>query len=289
MDLVLRAERHPGPGETVQGADFHTYPGGKGANQALAAARLGAEVRMVGKVGADAFGDELIASLVAGGVGVGGVARTENASTGIALVVVATTSGENTIVVVPGANALLTADDVDSVPLGKGDVVLSQFEVPLDPIERLFRRAREVGATTILNPSPARHCSLDLLALADVLIVNETELRFLLDEPSGGQPSHDTARRLRVSNKQVVVVTLGRAGAIAVAPAGDISVSGRPVTVVDTTGAGDTFAGAMAARWGEGTPLDGCLKYANAAAAICVQRLGAGPSIPTAAEVIASL
>jgi ribokinase len=247
---------------------------------------------MIGKVGVDAFGDELLDFLTAAGVQVDGISRSTEAATGVALVVVAE-SGENTIVVVPGANGLLGAGDVEGFAPAKGDVVLSQFEIPPGTIERLLGRARAAGAVTMLNPAPAKHASRHLLALADILILNETELAFLLDDPAVGTTSSDVvsaaAKRLRTNADQIVVVTLGSEGALAVTPHGDVAVSGRRVSVVDTTGAGDTFAGAMAARWVRGASLEACLVYANAAAAICVQRRGAGPSIPTVSEVEASL
>lgn len=291
-DLVVRAERHPRLGETVAGHDFSRYPGGKGANQALAAARLGAETWMIGKVGSDAFGDELSAYLAKSGVHVERVTRTDRAPTGVALVVVAE-SGENTVVVVPGANDLLTTLDVEGLFPSAGDVVLAQFEVPPAPIERLFEQARAGGATTMLNAAPARRYPRSLFELAEVILVNESELAFFSGNRALSTDSRESlaaaAERLRVRPTQIVVVTLGGAGVTALTPQGLIFIPARKVPVLDTTAAGDTFAGALAAHWHDGTPMERRLAYANAAAALCVQRAGAGSSIPTAEEVDATL
>ena len=288
MDLVTRAERHPRAGETVSGSDFATYPGGKGANQAVASAKLGAYTVMLGKVGSDAFGDQLRGFLHGEGVKLDHVRSTGDAPTGVALIVVAA-SGENSIVVVPGANGLLEPDDVDAAPIERGDVVLSQFEIPLATIAHLFTRCRTIGAATILNPAPAKPCPPALLALADVLILNETELAFFLDvdqiDSSSPEAVAAAARRLRAHPAQVIVATLGARGALAIAGERQLLVPGRPVTVIDTTGAGDSFTGAIATRLAAGWTLERALAYANVAASICVQRQGAGPSMPTAEEV----
>jgi len=288
MDLVARAARHPRPGETVAGTHVATYPGGKGANQAIAATRMGANTALLGKLGTDAFGDQLRDFLCGQGVQLDYLRQTAAAATGVALIVVAE-SGENSIVVVPGANALLEPDDLANVPIAAGDVVLSQFEIPLATIQQLFTRARAIGATTILNPAPAQPCPPDVLALADVLILNETELAFFADTASIALSSLDTiaaaARRLRARSEQVIIATLGALGALAVLGEQQVHIAGHRVRAVDTTAAGDTFAGATAARLAQGYPLERALRDANAAAAICVQRSGAAPSIPTAAEV----
>ena len=288
MDLVARAARHPQPGETVAGTHVATYPGGKGANQAIAAARLGAETVLLGKLGTDTFGDQLRDFLSGQGVRLDYLRQTAAAATGVAVIVVAE-SGENSIVVVAGANALLEPDDLTNVPIAAGDVVLSQFEIPLATIQQLFTRARAVGATTILNPAPAQRCTREVLALADVLILNETELAFFADVDPIAAPSPDAiaaaARRVRVRPEQVVVATLGAHGALAIIGERQLRIPGHRVRAVDTTAAGDTFAGATAARLACGYPIERALHDANTAAAICVQRPGAAPSIPTAAEV----
>ncbi len=287
MDLVARAERHPLPGETVPGHSAATYPGGKGANQAVASARLGADTVMIGRLGTDVFGPQLKQFLEDQGVRLDYVRETSQAPTGVALIVVAE-SGENTIVVVPGANGLVSVADVDAVPIEKGDVVLSQFEIPTETIEALFRRCRRLGATTLLNAAPAKRCSRAFLELADIILVNETELGFMIGESVDASSSDSVAtaaRALRARPDQVIVATLGADGALAVSGEQQTAVPGHKVKAVDTTAAGDTFAGALAARLAAGVAVESALVYANAAAAICVQRPGAGPSIPFATEV----
>ena len=288
MDVVARAARHPRPGETVVGTHVATYPGGKGANQAIAAARMGAETILLGKLGTDAFGNQLRDFLCGQGVKLDYLQQTSAAATGLALIVV-TDDGENSIVVVPGANALLQPDDLANVPFAAGDVVLSQFEIPLGTIQQLFTRARAMGARTILNPAPAQRCPPDVLALADVLICNETELAFFGNTDPIAASSPDAiaaaARRLRTRAEQVIVATLGAHGALAVVGGQELHIPGHRVRAVDTTGAGDTFVGATAACLARGYSIERALRDANTAAAICVQRPGAAPSIPTAAEV----
>jgi ribokinase len=287
MDLVARAPRLPRSGETVPGQDFAIFPGGKGANQAIAAARLGATTSMIGRVGADEFGERLLAFLASNGVDVSHVA-TSDVSTGVALIVVSS-EGENAIVVIPGANGLLAIDDLDAVPVAARDVVVCQFETPLEATEAFLSRCKGLGARTILNPAPAQKCPPRLLALADLLVLNETELAFFLDDPSLDISSTEravaAASRLRTHPDQVVVTTLGARGCVAVSGADVVTVPGLRVNVVDTTGAGDSFIGATAARLAAGDELKTAISYANAAAALTVQRQGAGPSMPTAAEM----
>ncbi len=288
MDVVARAPRQPRPGETVAGTGAATYPGGKGANQAVAAARAGAKTVMIGSVGADQFGERLRTFLDQQGVNCSYVQCAAAAPTGMALIVVAD-DGENSIVVVPGANALLRPESIGQAPIDSGDVVVSQFEIPLDTIASLFARCRAVGVTTVLNPAPAQPCPRTLLDLTDLLVVNETELAVLLQEQTLSLSSNDAvaaaSRRLRCRGDQIVVTTLGPRGAVAVAGDQMFTVRGHRVAAVDTTAAGDTFIGVMAARLAHGWPLERALHYANAAAALCVQRPGAAPSIPAAADI----
>lgn len=291
MDVVATADRHPRVGETVAGQEVLYFPGGKGANQAVAASRLGARTTLIGRLGKDSFGAELKAFLDDQGIDLGYVQESAEAHTGTAIITVA--RADNTIVVIPGANARLSADDVGVVPLLKGDVAVSQFEIPLPAIAAFFRRAREAGATTLLNPAPAAKAGRDLLAFVDVLVLNETELGFLTDtaiaESDDAADIADAARRLQASKDQVICVTLGKRGVLALAGDEQLSVPGRAVQALDTTGAGDCFVGALAARLAGGAALRDALTYANAAASICVQRMGAGPSMPTADEVAAVL
>ncbi|MFK4509099.1 ribokinase [Bradyrhizobium daqingense] len=291
MDVVATADRHPRVGETVAGKQVLYFPGGKGANQAVAAARLGAATTLIGRLGKDSFGAELRTFLGDQGIELSYVQETTDAHTGTAIITVA--DADNTIVVIPGSNALLSADDVGVVPLVKGDVAVSQFEIPLPAIAAFFQRARAASATTLLNPAPAQSISGELLALVDILVLNETELGFLanveLSESDETARIIDVARQLQAREDQAICVTLGRRGVLALAGREQIVVQGRAVKAVDTTGAGDCFVGALAAQLAEGAALRAALAFANAAASISVQRMGAGPSMPTAAEVAAVL
>ena len=288
MDVVATADRHPKVGETVAGRQVLYFPGGKGANQAVAASRLGTKTTLIGRLGKDSFGAELRMFLGAQGIELGSV-RDADTHSGTAIITVA--ASDNTIVVIPGSNALVSADDVANVPLAKGDVAVSQFEIPLPTIAAFFQRARSAGATTLLNPAPAQKMSAELLALVDILVLNETELGFLAGvELSDGDEAAtiiDVARQLQAREDQIICVTLGKRGVLALAGREEFAVPGRVVKAVDTTGAGDCFVGALAAQLAKGVSLRAALAFANAAASISVQRMGAGPSMPTAAEVAA--
>ncbi|MGY3239157.1 ribokinase [Bradyrhizobium sp. USDA 4472] len=290
MDVVATADRHPKVGETVAGRQVLYFPGGKGANQAVASARLGVKTTLIGRLGKDAFGAELRAFLGDQGIDLGGV-READTHSGTAIITVA--SSDNTIVVIPGSNALVSVDDVADAPLAKGDVAVSQFEIPLPTIAAFFQRARAAGATTLLNPAPAQKMSGELLALVDILVLNETELGFLagreLTDEDEAARIVDVARQLQARADQTICVTLGKRGVLALAGSEGFAVPGRAVKAVDTTGAGDCFVGALASQLAEGAALRAALAFANAAASISVQRMGAGPSMPTAAEVKAVL
>jgi ribokinase len=289
MDVVATADRHPRIGETVAGRQVLYFPGGKGANQAVAASRLGAGTTLIGRLGTDSFGAQLRAFLGSQGIDLGSVQETAKAHTGTAIITVA--EADNTIVVIPGSNALVSAEDVAAVPLAKGDVAVSQFEIPLPTIAAFFQRARSGEATTLLNPAPAQTMSSELLALVDILVLNETELGFLagteLTDKDEAARIIDVARKLQARKDQIICVTLGKRGVLALAGREEFAVPGRVVQAVDTTGAGDCFVGALAAQLAEGAALRTALTFANAAASISVQRMGAGPSMPTAAEVAA--
>ena len=273
MDVVATAARHPRVGETVAGQAVHYFPGGKGANQAVAAAKLGASTALIGRLGTDAHGQQLRTFLAAQGVDLALVKDTAGTHSGTAIITIA--NADNTIVVVPGANALVSAEDVAAAVLARGDVAVSQFEIPLPTITAFFKRARAGGATTILNPAPAIACNPELLDLVDILILNETELGFFTHTEF-----HDSDAPARF-----VDVTLGKRGVLALVDGEASMIAGRAVKAVDTTGAGDCFVGALAAQLAGGTAIRDALEYANAAASICVQRMGAAPSMPTAAEV----
>jgi len=291
MDVVATAGRHPKVGETVAGQAVHYFPGGKGANQAVAAAKLGASTALIGRLGADAFGQQLRTFLTAQGVDLVLVKDTPVIHTGTAIITVA--DADNTIVVVPGANASVSIEDVEAPVLAKGDVAVSQFEIPLPTIGAFFKRARAAGATTILNPAPAMACGPDLLELVDVLVLNETELGFLanIELRDDDPPARfaEAAKRLRTGANTIICVTLGKRGVLALVNDEASMIVGRAVKAVDTTGAGDCFVGALAAQLASGIAIRDALAYANAAASISVQRMGAAPSMPTAAEVGAVL
>jgi len=291
MDVVATATRHPRVGETVAGQAVHYFPGGKGANQAVAAAKLGASTALIGRLGTDAFGQQLRTFLAAQGVDLTLVKDTAGTHSGTAIITIA--DADNTIVVVPGANALVSADDVAAPVLAKGDVAVSQFEIPQATIAAFFARARAAGATTILNPAPAIACGPELLDLVDILILNETELGFLAHTElhDGDAPDRfvEVARRLQTGTNGIICVTLGRRGVLALVGGEALMIAGRAVKAVDTTGAGDCFVGALAAQLAGGMAIRDALNYANAAASISVQRMGAAPSMPIAAEVAAVL
>jgi len=287
MDVVATAERHPMIGETVAGRDVLYFPGGKGANQAVAAAKLGAATTLIGRVGKDMFGRDIRAFLAAQGIDLTFVKDTSEVHTGTAIITLA--NADNTIVVIPGVNALVSSADVASPDLAKGDVAVSQFEIPLPSIGAFFKRARAAGATTILNPAPAIAFGRDLLDLVDILILNESELGVLTKTKLRGADDDsrfiNAARLLQIDKNKIICVTLGRRGVIALVDGGPLVIPGRVVQAVDTTGAGDCFVGAVAAQLANGKPIRAALETANIAASICVQRMGAAPSMPTAAEV----
>ena len=291
MDVVATADRHPRIGETVAGNAMLYFPGGKGANQAVAAAKLGAPTTLIGRLGTDAFGQQLRIFLAEQGVDLAYVKDTTDAHTGTALITIANT--DNTIVVVPGANALVSAEDVSIPVLTKGDIAVSQFEIPLPTIAAFFQRARAAGVTTILNPAPATMFGPELFDLVDILVLNETELGVLagteLRDTDSDSRFVEAVALLPSNRSQTVCVTLGSRGVLAVIDGQPSIIAGRKVKAVDTTGAGDCLVGALAAQLAGGKNIRDALAYANAAASICVQRMGAAPSMPTAAEVADAL
>ncbi|MDF9811230.1 ribokinase [Streptomyces sp. SPB162] len=296
MDLSVTVPRLPGPGETVSGADVVRGPGGKGGNQAVAAARLGARVRMVGLLGDDAHGGELRAALVAEGIDDGAVGTLPGAASGLALIVVQD-DGENTITLSPGANDRLDESMLraltDGTVANRADTVLLQLEVPLPTVLAAAREARAAGALTVLNaaPLPAPGPLLtELLREVDVLVVNETEAAGLLRLPDVSSVARDeswTARaeRLRLLGPGTVVVTLGAAGAAAADGRCRLTEPGFPIDAMDTVGAGDAFCAQLALALGPGRPLAPALRRACAAGAVAATRRGAQQALPTRAEV----
>ncbi|MGW4380785.1 ribokinase [Kitasatospora sp. NPDC004531] len=283
-DLVLTVQDLPRPGETVLAERFVEGVGGKGANQAVAAARLGARVRLVARVGADAEG--VLRALAAEGVDVTAVLPAEDADTGIASVVV-DRAGENTIVVNPGANAALAVADLPDRLAGAGEVLLVQHEIASEVVAAAVLRAREQGGTVVLNPAPARPVAPEVLAAVDVLVPNLGELATLLDV---ARPAGPAGARELLEHAQLpcgaVVVTLGADGALVKQPGrAAVHLPAPVVDAVDTVGAGDTFCGALADSLARGDDLLAAAERAVRAASLAVTGLGAQSSMPTAAQL----
>lgn len=286
-DLVVRCRRAPTAGETVLGGVFFTAPGGKGANQAVAAARLGADVWFVAKVGGDQFGQQAIAGLEASGIHCDFVRVDPSCPSGVALIVVEE-EGENRIVVALGANERLTPADVEAAAgvITGAKALLVQLETPLETVQCAMRLAVERGVPAILNPAPGRQLPPELLRLAHIITPNEHEAELLTGiRLENEQALHLVATRLHEAGVANVIITLGAKGAFVSGGKMAQLVDGWEVKAVDTTAAGDAFNGALAVGQGRGLDLVGAVRYANAAAALAVQKLGAQPSLPTAEEV----
>jgi ribokinase len=285
-DLIVRAEHLPAPGETVLGGEFITAAGGKGANQAVAAARCGARVAFVARVGADAYGRDSLANFAREGMDTRYVFTDRQALSGVALIVV-DARGQNLIAVASGANARLTPADVAAArpAFAEARVLLLQLESPMETVLAAARLGREHGLTVILNPAPARPLPTELYPLVDVLTPNEREAAAL----TGERAPEAAARALLARGVKTAIVTLGAAGVLLATGTGVETHAGFRVEAVDTTAAGDAFNGGLAVALARGEPLPAAIRYAQAAAALSVTRLGAQPSLPTAAEVAAFL
>ncbi|MGC9359960.1 MAG: ribokinase [Anaerolineae bacterium] len=282
MDLVARAPHFPHPGETLTGESFATFAGGKGANQAAACALLGADTAMIGRVGSDAFGDRLRDGLQALGVETTYIRADADAPTGTAVIIVED-SGENAIVVVPGANGGLGESDVVAAErlLASTGCMVAQLEVPVEPIRQAAAIVRRAGGVVVLNAAPAQPLSGQLLTLVDDLIVNETEASILVGIPvSDMESATHVAQQLRAAGPRCVVVTLGAQGALLVDEQGPWVCPAKAVQVVDTTAAGDAFVGAWAAALTRGESHRSALCYAVAAGTLATTKMGAQPSLP---------
>jgi ribokinase len=287
MDLVARVPRMPEPGETLTGHGFLANPGGKGANQAVACARQGARVEMVGRVGDDAFGSQLRASLDAQGVDSRGVAAAAGEGTGVAMIMV-NDDAQNCIAVMPGANSRVSESDAQALRprLQDAAMLLLQFEVPLPAVVRAAVVAREAGCRVLLNPAPAQALPDALWPLIDILVVNETEARMLagmLHVTRDNAPQ--AAALLMQRGPREVIITLGEHGVVCACADGVQGYDAVRVQPVDTTAAGDTFIGALAALLVEGRETPDAVRHAIRAAAICVTRPGAQASMPSREEV----
>ncbi|HZU12621.1 MAG TPA: ribokinase [Chloroflexota bacterium] len=289
MDVVGRVPHLPVPGETVLGSTLTHTPGGKGANQAVAAARAGSRVTFVGHVGDDAYADDLIRSLAGAGVGIGHLTRDRTQPTGVALIMV-DDAGQNMIGVLPGANGQVSPEDVEDVAgeITRGSVVLTQLEIPLPTVIRTAQVGRAAGSLAILNPAPARELSLEQLRLFDVVVPNAEELGRLSGIGSPNDPVAG-ARLLVDAGVRAVVVTLGADGAVVVTADRQASIPPYPVRAVDTVGAGDAFVGNLAHALAAGETLIEAAHWAGAAAALSVGRSGAQTSMPAASETAALL
>ncbi len=290
MDLVVKTDRIPVPGETVLGGEFYQLPGGKGANQAVAAARLGGNVTLVACVGQDGFGSTMLDQYAVDCIDTSHIRRVDGHATGVALIGV-DRLGQNSIIVAPGANALLDTNDIKRAEsaIRSAQVVLAQLEISVQTVTAAMKAARQYGAVTLLNPAPFHSgdkLPADLLAATDVLIPNEHEALALLGIPHTANIDYvDVAAELLLTGVGAVVVTLGDQGSVIADKYGVRLVHALPVEAVDSTAAGDCFCGALAVALGEGEDLDIAVKFASSAAAISVTRMGAQPSLPARAEV----
>ena len=281
-DLVVRSPRFPQPGETISGGDLLTIPGGKGANQAVAAARQGTNVAMVGRVGKDNFAPFLVENLNVNHVNTMHVAQ-DNAATGTAIIIV-DENGQNSIVLSAGANGKVDSQDVDSAPDAK--ILLLQFEIPMDSVLHAAKRYKTKGTTVILNPAPARQIPEELLTLIDILVPNESELSLLTNMPVTDIKSAElAAQEILKRGVKTVIVTMGSKGALLVTDAQVKQVDTYNVEVVDTTAAGDAFIGGFASAMLHSKSLEESVRYGCACGALATTKLGAQPSLPTKEEV----
>ncbi len=284
-DLVVRAPRFPAPGETIQGEDLVIFPGGKGANQAVAAARLGAKVAMVGRVGKDSFGTTLIDNLKNNKVDVRHILRDDSTPTGTAVIVL-DSHGQNTIVVSPGANGKVNSTDIEPEAFMDSPILLAQFEIPLETVIYSANLAREKKLRILLNPAPARTLPDELLMTVDYIVPNETELGLLTGKPVNNLGSIEEAcRSLVARGAQNIIVTLGANGALIVNKNRAKHIPAYEVKVVDTTAAGDAFVGGLAVGLLNGKSLEDAVQYACACGALAVTKFGAQPSLPTTEDV----
>ncbi|MBL8062503.1 MAG: ribokinase [Anaerolineales bacterium] len=283
-DLVVKSPRFPQPGETISGEDLQIIPGGKGANQAVAAARQGVAVAMVGRVGSDSFGPFLVGNLKSNQVDTSHVI-VDDSATGTAIIVV-DANGQNSIVLSPGANGMVSPADVDSASFLNSKLLLLQLEIPTPTVLHAAQKAREHGLTVILNPAPAKTLPAELLANVDILIPNESELSLLAGLPVNDVDSAElAAKEILKQGVKTVIVTLGSKGALLVNASQTTQVDTYKVNVVDTTAAGDAFIGGFASAMLSGKSLSDSVRYGCACGALATTKFGAQPSLPTKAEV----
>jgi ribokinase len=285
-DLVVKGARIPRPGETLIGNKFITAPGGKGANQAVAAARLGGEVSMVGRVGVDAFGNELRANLKANHVNTENVWQTPGVATGVALIMV-DESGQNSILVAPGSNMTLTKADIRQAEqaITSADILLLQLEVPMEVVVEAARVGHQHGVKVVLNPAPARLLPEELPQWVDIIIPNEYEAQVLTNHPGSSSESGQLDDLLLGLGVKQVIITLGSQGARIISREKKVLKAPFQINAVDTTAAGDAFVGGFSVALAEGADIEDAVVWGNAAGALAATRMGAQPSLPTRDEV----
>ena len=287
IDLVIQVSRFPLPGETISGSDLKLIPGGKGANQAVACARQKIPTGMIGKVGDDVFGVDLLDSLQENQVETQGVKVEKNTSTGCALIPVAA-DGENSIILSPGANGMIRPEDIKAAVglIKEAKIILLQLEIPLDTVLAAALTARNLGLKVILNPAPAADIPDELLRTADYLIPNQTELEMISGKSVQDLPSTQrAAASLMEKGVKNLIVTLGEEGALLINQDHDLLIPGYPVQAVDTTAAGDSFIGGFAASLIKNKTLPDAVDLANLCGALAATRPGAQPSIPSLEEL----
>jgi len=284
-DLVVQVPRFPQPGETISGSDLQIIPGGKGANQAVAAARQGSSVSMLGRVGNDSFGPELIHNLKQNNVETSYVQIDPGSATGTAIIAVDAT-GQNNIVLSPGGNGQVRPTDVANVSFSDYKLLLLQLEIPLEAVTSAAQRARESGLRVLLNPAPARSLPEELISLSDFILPNESELSLLTNQPVHDISSAEkAAKTLLAGGAQNVIVTLGANGALIVNKDIKKHIPSFDVHVVDTTAAGDAFIGGFASALLSNKSLEEAVRYGCACGALATTKFGAQPSLPTREEV----